>query len=77
MSTNRATIGATQNRLDYTVKNLDTIRENTASAESRIRDVDVAEEEANATAMQLLYNSGISTLMKAMQNQQSLLNLLG
>ena len=33
--------------------------------------------EANATAMQLLYNSGISTLMKAMQNQQSLLNLLG
>ena len=77
VSTNRATIGATQNRLDYTVKNLDTIRENTASAESRIRDVDVAEEEANATAMQLLYNSGISTLMKAMQNQQSLLNLLG
>ena len=49
----------------------------TASAESRIRDVDVAEEEANATAMQLLYNSGISTLMKSMQNQQSLLNLLG
>lgn len=77
VSTNRATIGATQNRLDYTVKNLDTIRENTASAESRIRDVDVAEEEANATAMQLLYNSGISTLMKSMQNQQSLLNLLG
>lgn len=77
VSSTRSTIGATQNRLEYTVKNLDTIRENTVSAESRIRDVDTAEEESNATAMQLLYNAGISVLSMANQNQQSILNLLG
>lgn len=77
VTTQRANIGAVQNRLGYTKDNLDTMVENTKASESNIRDVDTAQEETNYAALQILYNSGITMLSNANQNQQSILNLLG
>lgn len=72
----RATIGAQINRLEYTIANLDVARENMTASESRIRDLDVAEEMATFTRYQILNQSGIAMLSQANQIPQMALSLL-
>lgn len=72
----RATIGAQINRLEYTITNLDTARENMTAAESRIRDLDVADEMATFTRYQILSQSGTAMLAQANQIPQMALQLL-
>ncbi|QAR34231.1 flagellin [Geovibrio thiophilus] len=72
----RATIGAQINRLEYTITNLDTARENMTAAESRIRDLDVADEMATFTRYQILSQSGVAMLAQANQIPQMALSLL-
>jgi flagellin len=73
----RATFGAAQNRLEHTIANLGTYEENLSAAESRIRDVDVAQEMVHMTKLQILSQSGTSMLAQANQLPQSVLKLLG
>jgi flagellin len=73
----RAVFGAAQNRLEHTVANLATYQENITAAESRIRDVDVADEMVNFTKLQILSQSGTAMLAQAQQLPQSVLKLLG
>jgi flagellin len=61
----RATIGAQVNRLEYTMKNLSISRENLIAAESRIRDLDVAEESSTFAKNQILVNSAVAMLAQA------------
>ncbi len=77
MSTNRATLGASQNRLEITVSNLRVEEENLTSANSRIRDVDVARETAALTRSQIMSQAGTAMLAQANQLPQSALQLLG
>jgi flagellin len=77
ISTARSTIGAAQNRLMVTIQNLMTARENISAANSRIRDVDVAEESAAMTRNQILTQAGTAVLAQANQLPQSALSLLG
>jgi flagellin len=72
----RATIGAQINRLDYTIANLDTAKENMTASESRIRDLDMAEEMATFTRYQMLNQAGISMLAQANQIPQMAMQLL-
>jgi flagellin len=72
----RATIGAQINRLEYTISNLETANENMTAAESRIRDLDVADEMATFTRYQILNQSGIAMLSQANQLPQMALQLL-
>lgn len=72
----RATIGAQINRLDHTIVNLDTAKENMTASESRIRDLDIAEEMATFTRYQMLSQAGISMLAQANQIPQQALQLL-
>jgi flagellin len=72
----RATIGAQINRLEYTVKNLSISRENLISAESRIRDLDIAEESATFAKNQILVNSAVAMLAQANTLPQIALQLL-
>jgi flagellin len=76
ISTNRARYGATLNRLDVTVSSIQTMRLNITSANSRIRDVDVAEETANLSKSQVLSQAGVSVLAQANQLPQLALKLL-
>ncbi|MEA2405871.1 MAG: flagellin [Thermoleophilaceae bacterium] len=76
VSTQRATFGAVQNRLEYTMNNLAIYRENLVSSESRIRDVDMAEEMVNFTKLQILQQAGTSMLAQANSSSQSVLSLL-
>ncbi len=76
ISTNRAKYGATLNRLDITVSSIQTMRLNITSANSRIRDVDVAEETANLSKNQVLSQAGVSVLAQANQLPQLALKLL-
>jgi flagellin len=76
ISTNRAKYGATLNRLDITVSSIQTMRLNITSANSRIRDVDVAEETANLSKSQVLAQAGVSVLAQANQLPQLALKLL-
>jgi flagellin len=76
VSAQRATFGAVQNRLEYTLNNLATYRENLVSSESRIRDVDMAEEMVNFTKLQILQQAGTSMLAQANTSSQSVLSLL-
>ena len=76
VSAQRATFGAVQNRLEYTLNNLATYRENLVSSESRIRDVDMASEMVNFTKLQILQQAGTSMLAQANQSSQSVLSLL-
>src|SRR5215212_10727625 len=62
VSAQRATFGAVQNRLEYTLNNLSTYRENLVASESRIRDVDMAAEMVNFTKLQILQQAGTSML---------------
>ena len=77
MSAQRATFGAVQNRLEYTLNNLSTYRENLVASESRIRDVDMAAEMVNFTKLQILQQAGTSMLAQANTSSQSVLSLLG
>lgn len=72
----RATIGAQVNRLEYTINNLDTANENMTAAESRIRDLDMAEEMSTYTQYQVLTQAGISMLAQANSVPQMALQLL-
>ncbi|ADD67299.1 flagellin domain protein [Denitrovibrio acetiphilus DSM 12809] len=72
----RATIGAQINRLDHTIVNLDTAKENMTASESRIRDLDMAEEMTTFTRYQVLSQAGISMLAQANQIPQMALSLL-
>lgn len=76
VSSRRAYLGATQNRLEHTVKNLDNVVENTTAAESRIRDTDMAKEMVSYAASSILEQSGESMLSQANQTPQSVLQLL-
>lgn len=72
----RATLGATQNRLQVTVTNLQSARENLSAANSRIRDVDVAEESASMTRNNILAQAGVAVLAQANQLPAQALQLL-
>ncbi|WP_421381442.1 flagellar hook-associated protein FlgL [Bacillus salacetis] len=76
VSTQRATLGAWQNRLDHTINNLSTSSENLTAAESRIRDVDMAKEMMNQTKESILAQASQAMLAKANQNPQGVLQLL-
>lgn len=76
ISAQRATFGAVQNRLEYTMNNLSTYTENLVASESRIRDVDMAQEMVQFTKLQILQQAGTSMLAQANQSSQSVLTLL-
>jgi flagellin len=77
VSDQRAYLGAVQNRLEHTIANLDTASENTSSAESRIRDTDMAKEMVNYSKNNILAQAGQSMLAQANQSTQGALSLLG
>lgn len=76
VSTNRANLGSLQNRLEYTINNLNTTAENMTSANSRIRDTDMAKEMMEYTKMNVLVQSAQAMLAQANQTPQSVLQLL-
>jgi flagellin len=76
VSAQRAQFGSVQNRLEHTLNDLATYRENIVAAESRIRDVDMASEMVNFTKLQILQQAGTSMLAQANQSPQSVLALL-
>ena len=77
VSTQRSFLGAVQNRLEHTIKNLDNVVENTTSAESAIRDTDMAEEMVAYSNNNVLLQAGQSMLAQANQANQGILSLLG
>ena len=76
VSTQRSALGAVQNRLEHTIKNLDNIVENTTSAESQIRDTDMATEMVKYSNANILAQAGQSMLAQANQSTQGVLSLL-
>ena len=76
VSTQRSALGALQNRLEHTVANLDNVSENTSSAESRIRDTDMADEMVSYSKNNILAQAGQSMLAQANQINQGVLSLL-
>ena len=76
VSTQRSALGAVQNRLEHTIKNLDNIAENTTSAESAIRDTDMATEMVKYSNTNILAQAGQSMLAQANQGNQGALSLL-
>lgn len=76
VSQERSKLGAIQNRLEHTIKNLDTAAENLQASESRIRDVDMAKEMMNYTKLNILSQAAQSMLAQANQNPQNVLQLL-
>ena len=76
VSDQRSSLGAVQNRLEHTIANLDNVVENTTSAESRIRDVDMAEEMVEYSKNNILAQAGQSMLAQANQSTQGVLSLL-
>jgi len=77
VSDQRAILGALQNRLEHTIANVGVARENIAAAESRIRDVDMAEEMMSFTRNQILLQAGVAMLAQANAIPQIVLQLLG
>ena len=77
INTARGTLGATQNRLEMTISNLGVMAENNAAGNSRLKDVDVAEETAAFTRSQILSSAGTSVLAQANSLPQSALSLIG
>ena len=71
----RSGFGAVSNRLEHTINNVAISRENLASAESRIRDVDMAQEMTNLTRQQIMMQSGTAMLAQANQQPQNVLSL--
>ena len=76
VSNARSTFGAIQNRLEHRLNNLSTYQENLVASESRIRDVDMAEEMVNFTKLGILQQAGTSMLAQANQTPQNVLSLL-
>ncbi|GAV26147.1 flagellin domain protein [Carboxydothermus islandicus] len=76
VSSLRAYLGALQNRLEHTIANLSTAAENLTASESRIRDVDMAQEMMNFTKNQILQQAGVAILAQANQAPQAVLQLL-
>lgn len=76
VSTQRSALGALQNRLEHTIANLDNVSENTSSAESRIRDTDMASEMVEYSKNNILAQAGQSMLAQANQSTQGVLSLL-
>ena len=77
VSAQRSSLGAVQNRLEHTIKNLDNVVENTTSAESSIRDTDMAEEMVKYSNQNILQQAGQAMLAQANQANQGVLSLLG
>ena len=77
VSTQRAKIGAYQNRLEHTISNLTTSHENLTSAERRIRDTDMAKEMMNFMKLQINLQAGTAMLAQANQLPQNVLSLIG
>ena len=76
VSTQRSTLGAVQNRLEHTINNLDNVVENTTSAESQIRDTDMATEMVRYSNNNILSQAGQAMLAQANQSNQGVLSLL-
>jgi len=76
VSTQRSRLGAIQNRLESTMRNIDVAAENLTASESRIRDTDVAEETVLSTRNQILLQAGVAALAQANQLPQAVLQLL-
>ena len=76
VSAQRSQLGAVQNRLEHTINNLDTAAENTQTAESRIRDTDMAKEMVEYSKNNILMQAGQSMLAQANQSNQGVLSLL-
>jgi flagellin len=76
VSNARSTFGAIQNRLEHRLNNLSTYQENLVASESRIRDVDMAQEMVNFTKLGILQQAGTSMLAQANQSPQNVLSLL-
>ena len=77
VSARRSALGAIQNRLEHTIKNLDNVVENTTAAESTIRDTDMASEMVQYSKNNILQQAGQSMLAQANQSNQGVLSLLG
>lgn len=77
VSTERASLGAFQNRLEHTIANLDNAAENLQAAESRIRDVDMAQEMMEFTKNNILSQAATAMMAQANMAPQSVLQLLG
>ena len=77
VSDQRSALGAVQNRLEHTIKNLDNVVENTQAAESQIRDTDMASAMVEYTKNNILAQAGQSMLAQANQSTQGALSLLG
>ncbi|WP_225743885.1 flagellin Hag [Marinilactibacillus sp. Marseille-P9653] len=77
VSEQRSNLGANQNRLDHTINNLTTTKENLSEANSRIRDVDMAEEMMSFTKSNILSQASTAMLAQANQMPQGVLQLLG
>jgi flagellin len=76
VSANRASIGTVQNRLQVSISNLGSARENISAANSRIRDVDIASETAEMTRNNILMQAGVSVLAQANQAPSVAMSLL-
>ncbi|MEZ5281217.1 MAG: flagellin [Acidimicrobiales bacterium] len=72
----RSTLGATQNRMEHTIANLQVAQENLSASESRIRDTDMAMEMVSFTRHQIMAQAGTSMLAQANASHQSILSLL-
>jgi len=77
VSKQRGQLGAVQNRLEHTIKNLGVTKENLQSSESRIRDADMAGEMMEFTKYQIMMQAGTAMLAQANQIPQNVLQLLG
>lgn len=77
VSAERSKLGAIQNRLEHTIKNLDTSAENLTAAESRVRDVDMAKEMMEFTKQNILTQAATAMLAQANMAPQTVLKLLG
>ena len=77
ISAARATAGAQMNRLEYTINNLNTTRENMVAAESRIRDLDIAQASSDLAAQQVVLQSATAMLAQANQIPSYAMQLLG
>jgi len=77
LNENRSSLGAVQNRLQSTINNINTYKENLEAARSRIKDTDMASETSELTRNNILSQAGISVLSQANQNPQMALKLLG
>jgi flagellin len=77
INSNRATLGAVQNRFEAVVRNGQNVAENLSASRSRIMDADFAQETANLTRSQILQQAGIAMLSQANSVPQNVLSLLG